>query len=517
MGTAAYMSPEQARGETVDFRTDIWSLGAVLYEMLSGERPFPGELAPAVVYAVLNQEPKPISALVSGLPMQLSLVIDKALSKQVEARYQRMHDLEMDLQALLDRKAARSMAEMEVLPPRPAPASQPAFTSPDDDAPIQILVVDDEPELELLIRQKFRRQIRANEWTFVFAGNGREALDVLRDNPTLSLVLTDINMPHMDGLTLLSHIGELKRPIKTVVVSAYGDLSNIRVAMNRGAFDFVTKPIDFQDLEVTVQKTHKELQAYYKATEAQRQLVSLQKEFEVARRIQEAILPLSFPKRDDVDLYAFMTTAREVGGTFYDYFDVGANRIGFLIGDVVGKGVPAALFMAMSQTFLKGIALEGQDPGACLTTMNHLLFPEGFPDLYVTVFYGLLDTRSGELAFCNAGHPPPYVLRSGEQVAPLEGGDTAPIWQSRDHRFTTRTTTLQPGEGLLLYTQGVTGAVDEHGHPYSAERLATLLRQNHDDAPAELIRSVVRGVMQHAEDLQNDLTVLALRYLGSRE
>jgi signal transduction histidine kinase len=124
----------------------------------------------------------------------------------------------------------------------------------------KILVVDDEPDLELLIRQRFRRAIRAGEMDFVFAHNGAEALEKLREQPDIPLVLTDINMPQMDGLTLLAHLEELngdkaKSPIKAVVVSAYGDMVNIRTAMNRGAFDFLTKPIDFQDVEITIAKT----------------------------------------------------------------------------------------------------------------------------------------------------------------------------------------------------------------------------------------------------------------------
>lgn len=121
----------------------------------------------------------------------------------------------------------------------------------------KILVADDEADLETLIRQKFRQKIRENEYEFVFAANGKEALKKMEDNPDVSVVLSDINMPEMDGLTLLSKICENTPLIKTVMVSAYGDMDNIRTAMNRGAFDFVTKPVNFEDLEITVAKTIK--------------------------------------------------------------------------------------------------------------------------------------------------------------------------------------------------------------------------------------------------------------------
>lgn len=121
----------------------------------------------------------------------------------------------------------------------------------------KILVVDDETDLEVLIKQKFRKQIRSNEYEFVFAYNGKEALEKLDKELEVDLVLSDINMPEMDGLTLLSKINELNPLLKAVIVSAYGDMDNIRTAMNRGAFDFITKPINFEDLTITMEKTLK--------------------------------------------------------------------------------------------------------------------------------------------------------------------------------------------------------------------------------------------------------------------
>lgn len=119
----------------------------------------------------------------------------------------------------------------------------------------KILVVDDEEDLELLFRQKYRQKVRAGEYEMHFALNGQQALDFLKRNPDIDLILSDINMPVMDGLTLLSHTREHNPLLKTVIISAYGDMVNIRKAMNLGAFDFVTKPVDFQDLEITVEKT----------------------------------------------------------------------------------------------------------------------------------------------------------------------------------------------------------------------------------------------------------------------
>lgn len=119
----------------------------------------------------------------------------------------------------------------------------------------KILVADDEADLELLIRQKFRQKIRDNQYEFVFAVNGRDAIEKLNEHRDIDILLSDINMPEMDGLSLLAVLPEVAPLTKTVMVSAYGDMENIRVAMNKGAFDFITKPVNFQDLELTIEKT----------------------------------------------------------------------------------------------------------------------------------------------------------------------------------------------------------------------------------------------------------------------
>jgi len=123
----------------------------------------------------------------------------------------------------------------------------------------KILVVDDEPDLEVLIKQKFRQKIREHQYEFLFAMNGIKALEQLEQHHDVDVVLSDINMPEMDGLTLLSKISEQNTLLKAVIVSAYGDMENIRTAMNRGAFDFITKPVNFEDLELTMEKTLKQV------------------------------------------------------------------------------------------------------------------------------------------------------------------------------------------------------------------------------------------------------------------
>ena len=132
----------------------------------------------------------------------------------------------------------------------------------------KILVVDDEEDLKILIKQRFRQKIRQKEYDFIFAENGKHALQQLMEHQDVDLVLSDINMPEMDGLTLLSKLKEQNSILKSVIVSAYGDMENIRTAMNRGAFDFITKPIDFKDLEITIEKTVEHVEALRQTLQA---------------------------------------------------------------------------------------------------------------------------------------------------------------------------------------------------------------------------------------------------------
>lgn len=135
----------------------------------------------------------------------------------------------------------------------------------------KIMVVDDEADLEMLIKQKFRQKIREKKYEFLFAGNGKAALEKLSENEDVEIILSDINMPEMDGLTLLSKINAQNTLLRTVIISAYGDMQNIRAAMNLGAFDFITKPIDFEDLEITVEKTLKDVEHMKETIEAIRE------------------------------------------------------------------------------------------------------------------------------------------------------------------------------------------------------------------------------------------------------
>jgi len=385
--------------------------------------------------------------------------------------------------------------------------------------PVIVLVVDDEPDLELLVRQKFRRQIREKEFEFVFAHNGIAALEQLKADPRIDLILTDINMPVMDGLTLLARVNELDSAIKTVVVSAYGDMQNIRTAMNRGAYDFLTKPIDFDDLTATINKTAEHVRGLKQAIREHDQLVAIQQELNVATRIQQAILPCDFPAFPGVkefELFAEMIPAREIGGDFYDFFLIDEDHLAVAIGDVSDKGIPAAIFMAVTRTLLKSVALTGMPAGECLRQVNKLLTLENTSCMFVTLFYGILNLRTGEFDYCNAGHNPPYLIGSTGSAEILRSPGGIVLGINENFPYRSESINLSSGDRLFLYTDGITEAFNGKQEMFSDWRLRACLRQTNGSSPREIIRRVAGEVRDFAGDVpqSDDLTMLVVRYLS---
>ena len=386
--------------------------------------------------------------------------------------------------------------------------------------PIKILSVDDEMDLELLLTQYFRRKIRKGEYEFSFAHNGLEALTMLLKNKDYDIILSDINMPEMDGLTLLTKINEMQNPaLKCIMVSAYGDMGNIRQAMNNGAFDFATKPIDLDDLSVTIEKAIEQIK-YIRAMEKEHiQLESIKGDLAVAHEIQLAILPRIFPPfpelAEKLEIAATMTAAKDVGGDFYDFFKIDDERIGFIIADVSGKGVPAAIFMAVSRTLIRATALRDVSPAECLSYSNKLLAKESVNCMFVTVFYGIYNTTTGEVIYCNAGHNPPYIVKKNGEIKALPMPTQPIVGILEEYDFEEEKMKLEEGDALVLYTDGVTEAMnpayEEFGEPRFEE---TLKKAASEDCQAiiDATKSDMAAFVLDAEQ-SDDVTMLVLRRL----
>lgn len=384
----------------------------------------------------------------------------------------------------------------------------------------KIMVVDDEPDLQMLILQKFRKKIHNDDYEFYFAENGQEALDLLNVTSDISLILSDINMPKMDGLTLLQKLQEKEeQALKTVIVSAYGDMENIRTAMNRGAFDFVTKPIDFTDLEVTIERGLKEIHYIRENLKQKNLLNSVQQDLDTASRIQQKILPQdfpAFPDRKEFQVYAEMHTAKEVGGDFYDFFMIDDNHLGFVIGDVSGKGVPASIYMAVSRTMLKAIASQLKDPAECLQTVNTMLIPESDLTTFVTIFYGVLNTDTGVVKYCNGGHNLPYHVKNDGSVVQVENTEGLLLGKIEPIQFQTKEIQLKPGEKMFLYTDGLTEAMNENDEMYEDERVEEYLRTHSKDSDGKLLRGIIVDTLKFMNKAHqsDDITLLVMEYVG---
>ena len=384
--------------------------------------------------------------------------------------------------------------------------------------PIKILSVDDEMDLELLLTQYFRRKIRKGEYDFHFAHNGLEALTMLLKEKDFDIILSDINMPEMDGLTLLTKINEMQNPaLKCIMVSAYGDMGNIRQAMNNGAFDFATKPIDLDDLSLTIEKAIEHIEYIKTMHQEHNQLESIKGDLAVAREIQQAILPRIFPpfpeEAAQMDIAASMNAAKDVGGDFYDFFRIDADRIGFVIADVSGKGVPAAIFMAVSRTLIRATGIRGVSPSECMTYSNTLLAKESVNSMFVTVFYGIYNIRTGEVTYTNAGHNPPYIMKANGSVQSLPMSKDIIAGFLDDFQFTENTLQLEPGDTLLMFTDGVTEAIDPEENEYGVERLQQLLGQLVASDCQKIIDTVKADVKAFAGEAEqsDDITLLALK------
>ncbi len=378
----------------------------------------------------------------------------------------------------------------------------------------KILVVDDEPDLEVLILQKFRRKIRKNIFKFYFASNGLEALEQLETNEDIDMILTDINMPQMDGLTLLEELLKLPVLAKAVVVSAYGDMDNIRTAMNRGAFDFLTKPIDFSDLEVTIDKTLSELLVLRKGLQAQNALSAIKQEMELAGRLQQSILPSTYPECPEITIYGKMVPAKEVGGDFYDFFFVDDDRLGFIIADVSGKGVTAAMFMGVSRTLLRFTALQGMSVDKVLSYVNNMLCVDNEICMFVTVIYGVLNIKTGELSYANGGHNPPVRMKAGSPIEILPRTQGIALGIMDDVDFEEGQIQLEPGDLLYLCTDGMPDAEDEAHEFFGEDRLMEELNKMEENTPEYVVNRTYKIVTDHvaAGPQFDDMTQLAIQY-----
>ena len=255
------------------------------------------------------------------------------------------------------------------------------------------------------------------------------------------------------------------------------------------------------------------------AHEARTRLLAMESELEVARTIQQTILPrgdATIAGRAEFSIHAEMIPAREVGGDFYDYFMVDDRMLGVVVGDVSGKGVPAAILMAAGRAMLRSAAMRGVSPADVLRHVNNLLEESTSPQMFVSAFYGVIDLRSGLIEYCSGGHEAPIVLRADGGTARLAASKGMALGVQRDEEYTNAATRLGHGDTVFLYTDGVTEAMDEERAMFGEERLVATLKTlaGTTGTPGALVGALlaeVHGFTGGAAQ-SDDITTLAVRY-----
>jgi serine phosphatase RsbU (regulator of sigma subunit) len=244
------------------------------------------------------------------------------------------------------------------------------------------------------------------------------------------------------------------------------------------------------------------------------QLTAIQRELETARAIQHSLVPRTFPpfpERTDFDLHAHMISARHVGGDFFNYFLIDEEHLGLVIGDVSGKGTPSALFMAVTHAHVGTVALRCADPAACMEEVNRILVADKGTSMYATCFYGVLNTRTGELRYCSAGHNPPYRIAAG-RATPLDsiGGLPLGLFPGKYESASIR---LDPGDCLYLYTDGVSEATNTQMDDFGDDRLMHVLGEAAALSARTLIETVSTRLQAFCADApqSDDITMVAVR------
>lgn len=240
-------------------------------------------------------------------------------------------------------------------------------------------------------------------------------------------------------------------------------------------------------------------------------------ELGVATRIQEDMIPVNFSVITDrgmCDIYGSMTPAKEVGGDFYDFFVLSDDRLCAVIADVSGKGVPAALFMTKSKTYIKQRALAGGSPGEILADVNNELCADNGEMLFITVWLGIINTKTGDVAYCNAGHEYPVVLHNGKCTVFKEDKNDPPLALSENYSYTEKTMKLEKGDGLFIYTDGIPEAKNDEDKRYGMDRMIEKLEGCEADMSCEDVIHTMGSDMAsfvNNKDPFDDVTMLMIR------
>jgi len=367
--------------------------------------------------------------------------------------------------------------------------------------PYRVLICDDQPDVLEALRLLFKGQ----GWQAVTADSPSALLRTVRGDD-FDLILTDLNYTRdttsgKEGMDLLASLEAQGNVVPVVVMTAWGNVDLAVEAMRRGACDFVQKPWDNNRLLATIRKQAEPVR-------------KRKSELEIAANVQQKLFPRKTRRLATLDYAGHCVPAREVGGDYYDFLDVSATALGFVLGDVSGKGVPAALLMANLQACFRSQLPESLErPAAVLSSVNKHFFDSTAAERFATLVFAVYNDRTRQVRYVNCAHCAPLLLRANGDLESL--GSTATMlgafakWECSEG-----TAELGPGDTLLLYSDGVTEAGADTGEEFGDDRLIHTFRAN-QGLPAEaLVEAIVNDVNEFsAGSRSDDVTVVALRGL----
>jgi sigma-B regulation protein RsbU (phosphoserine phosphatase) len=385
----------------------------------------------------------------------------------------------------------------------------------------RILIADDQPD----VLRALQMLLKGHGYTTEVVSSPAELLETISLRE-FDLLLMDLNYARdttsgQEGLDLLARLKAIEGVPPIVVMTGWATVGVAVQAMQRGVTDFVEKPwtntklLEVLQKQVSLGRERREVaQTAFRQEQARQEVASRwhahEQEIAEARSIQEGLLPKEIPQLPGYELASAWQSARAVGGDYFDVLPFEQRTFGLCIGDVAGKGMPAALLMSNLQALVRGLASPDLRPDDLCVRLNELLCRSIASDRFITFFYALLDGPSRLLRYVNAGHNPPVVLhRDGSHDRLTEGGGVFGIFPNQT--FATGTAHLRPGDRVILYTDGVTEATDDHEEEFGEERLVSLLRENRMSTANQLQAKILGAAGEFCQGhWHDDATLLIL-------
>jgi sigma-B regulation protein RsbU (phosphoserine phosphatase) len=400
-----------------------------------------------------------------------------------------------------------------------------------------VLVVDDTPANIQVLMETLK-----DDYRIVAAVNGERALQLAISDPPPDIILLDVMMPEMDGYEVCARLkADAKtRDIPVIFITAMSDAQDETRGLELGAVDYITKPISPPVVlaRVKSQLALKQAREILKnqnvileqrVEERTKEILELQRaefdlrvakekvenELNIAAQIQKSILPSSFPAypdRKEFELYALMQPARYIGGDFYDFFFIDDNTLALVMADVSDKGVPAALFMMVSRTLVKSLAVDNKSPSVVLEKANNIMCQNNDSGMFVTVFLAFYDVSNGKLTATNGGHSASLIIDPDGVSREWATNHGTALGFMEELPYKEETMDLEVGQTLFLYTDGVTEAMSLGNELFGLDRLQGLLKRRHEFKLDKLCSDIEISLSEFQEGQQfDDITMLALK------